>query len=126
MGCRKTRSWPSSMPSVMPSAPPFPTTCSLWPTLWPPVRRPRPSTSSRTWCRPASDDRTRALFFVFLLVCVFGVHAAWLDLRSAIASEGSRNQELEQPLGGGLSRGTFVRSLAMKSCPLFFSLCLHG
>merc|ERR1712113_1004094 len=92
-------------------------------------RRPRPSTSSRTWCRPASDDRTRAFFFlfffVFLFSCVlFGVHAAWLDLRSAIACKGSRNQGLEQPLGGGLSRGTFVRSLAMKSCPLFFLFVL--
>merc|ERR1712113_891546 len=122
-----TRSWPSTMPSVMPSAPQFPTICSLLPTLWPPVRRPRPSTSSRTWCRPASDDRTRAFFFfffVFLFSCVlFGVHAAWLDLRSAIACKGSRNQGLEQPLGGGLSRGTFVRSLAMKSCPLLFFVC---
>merc|ERR1712113_1022470 len=93
-------------------------------------RRQRPSTSSRTWCRPASDDRTRAFFcfFVFsFFSCVFfAVHAAWLDLRSAIASKGSRNQGLEQPLGGGLSRGTFVRSLAMKSCPLLFCLCLHG
>merc|ERR1712099_160123 len=126
MGCRKTRSWPSSMPSVMPSAPPFPTTCSLLPTLWPPVRRQRPSTSSRTWCRPASGDRTRAffLFFVLSFRVFFGVHAAWLDLRSAIASKGSRNQGLEQPLGGGLSRGTFVRSLAMKSCPLFFLFVL--
>merc|ERR1712099_37215 len=92
-------------------------------------RRPRPSTSSRTWCRPASDDRTRACFFSFfscvcVCVCVFfGVHAAWLD-RSAIASKGGRNQGLEQPLGGGLSRGTFVRSLAMKSCPLFFFFVL--
>merc|ERR1712113_133851 len=71
-----------------PSAPQFPTTCSLLPTLWPPVRRQRPSMSSRTWCRPASDDRTRALFCC-CFACVFGVHAAWLDLRSAITVRAS-------------------------------------
>merc|ERR1712113_225459 len=62
-----------------PSAPPFSTTCSLLPTLWPPVRRQRPSTSSRTWCRPASDDRTRAFLLLsssslsLFLLCVFFV-----------------------------------------------------
>merc|ERR1712113_909158 len=73
--------------------------------------------------QPAMIGRDRVFFFFFYCLCVFGVHAAWLDLRSAItvrAGKGSRNQGLEQPLGGGLSRGTFVRSMAMKSCSLFF------
>merc|ERR1712113_447906 len=63
------------------------------------------------------------LLLLFFLCVFFCVRAAWLDLRSAItvrASKGSINRGLEQPLGGGLSRGAFVRSMAMKSCSLFF------